>query len=133
MTTPNTVDRNAVTTNAYLTTQTHEIDGTTGASRVPELGTWGTCAMSLVGLGAIWLGKRKRVSARWGLLPVLAFAIRQGSTHPMRRIGIGVTFVIPESGWLLLCDTHSCSERAPMPPVSLRVSRNWRGSSQLRR
>ena len=78
-----TVDRNAITTNTYLTTQTYEIDGTTGASSAPEPGTWGTCAISLAGLGAIWLGKRKRVSARWGILPVLAFAIGLARGGPL--------------------------------------------------
>ena len=74
-----TVDRNAITTNTYLTAQSYEIDGTESSS-VPEQGTW---ALMLAGLGAIWLGKRKRVSARWGILPVLALAVGLAQAGPL--------------------------------------------------
>jgi hypothetical protein len=50
-----TVGQNAVTTNTYLTTQSYEIDGTTGASPTPEPGTF---ALIGCGLGLVALRRR---------------------------------------------------------------------------
>jgi hypothetical protein len=53
-----TVDQNAVTTNTYLTTQSYEIDGTTGASAVPEPGTWMLAGCGLAVLAFRRIGRR---------------------------------------------------------------------------
>jgi hypothetical protein len=50
------IDRNVVTTNTFLTTQTYEIDGTNETSAVPEPATWGlmlTGALA-IGIEKIW-------------------------------------------------------------------------------
>jgi hypothetical protein len=51
------IDRNVVTTNTFLTTQTYEIDGTTETNAVPEPATWG---LMLTGMAAIAIGRIRR-------------------------------------------------------------------------